>query len=444
LLDPVTFALILAGAIIVIGFLGNYLFERTGLPEMLFLIVLGMLVGPLTGLIDASSVMGFAPYLAALALVFILFDGGMTMNIYHVFSESPRAAVLAATGFASSATVTSLIMYFTVIPGESPLYSILFGTILGGSSSIIVMSLASRIKLSERSSTILSLESAINDILCIVLSLVIIEIIVFKGAVDLTTIAKSVASRFSIGAMLGIIVGIGWLSILRRIVKTTYSYMLTLGIALLSYAISEFLGGSGALCSLLFGIMLGNEKEIYGILRMKKPANHVVDAGLKRFESEMAFLLRAFFFVYMGLIATAINVQNVVIGITLAFSLLLIRFGAVRLATMRSELIQDRPIMSVLLTRGLASAVLATLPLQYADIAKYPDVGGTFQRLSPVYINTAVIVILATAIIATVGIPLLRWKTQKKQSQHIPETNESSEEKSSSRNRKTRHLTKED
>jgi cell volume regulation protein A len=413
LLDPVTFALILGGAIIVIGFLSNYLFERTGLPDMLFLIVLGMVVGPATGLVDATSVMSFAPYLAALALVFILFDGGMTMNIYRVFSESPRAAVLATAGFALSAIVAGLFMYLFVIPNVSPLYSLLFGTIVGGSSSIIVMSLASRIKLSERGSTILSLESAINDILCIVLSLVIIQIVVLKGTVDLTTIAKSLASRFSIGAMLGIVIGISWLSMLKRIVKASYSYMLTLGIALLAYALSEFLGGSGALCSLLFGIMLGNEKEIYGILRMKKPSNQVVDAGLKRFESEIAFLLRAFFFVYIGLIVTAPNLTTVVIGIALALTLLLIRIGVVHVATIRSELIQERAIMSALLTRGLASAVLATLPLQYADPVKYPDIGRIFQQLSPFYINITVVVILATAVITTVGIPLLRRKTKK-------------------------------
>jgi cell volume regulation protein A len=413
LLDPVTFALILGGAIIVIGFLSNYLFERTGLPDMLFLIVLGILVGPATGLVDATSVMSFAPYLAALALVFILFDGGMTMNIYRVFSESPRAAVLATAGFALSAIVAGLFMYLFVIPNVSPLYSLLFGTIVGGSSSIIVMSLASRIKLSERGSTILSLESGINDILCIVLSLVIIEIVVLKGTVDLTTIAKSLASRFSIGAMLGIVIGISWLSMLKRIVKASYSYMLTLGIALLAYALSEFLGGSGALCSLLFGIMLGNEKEIYGILRMKKPSNQVVDAGLKRFESEIAFLLRAFFFVYIGLIVTAPNLTAVVIGIALALTLLLIRIGVVHVATIRSELIQERAIMSALLTRGLASAVLATLPLQYADPVKYPDVGRIFQQLAPFYINITVVVILATAVITTVGIPLLRRKTKK-------------------------------
>jgi cell volume regulation protein A len=410
--DSVTLVLIIGGAIIVIGFLSNYLLERSGLPDMLFLVVLGIIVGPATGLVDASTVMGFAPYLAGLALVFILFDGGMTMNIYHVFSESPRAGVLATLGFAISAVATGLLVYFLVIPTVSPLYSALFGTIVGGSSSIIVMSLASRIKLSERGSTILRLESAINDILCIVLSLVIIEIIVLRSTVDVPTIARSLASRFSIGAMLGIVIGIGWLSMLKRIVRASYSYMLTLGIALLAYSLSEILGGSGALCSLLFGIMLGNEKEIYRILRMKKPQDAVVDAGLKRFESEIAFLLRAFFFVYIGLIVTMPSLMTFVVGIALALILLLIRFGVVSLATIKSKLTQERGIMSVLLTRGLASAVLATLTLQYADPIKYADVGIVFQQLSPLYINITVVVILATALIATVGIPLLRWKNK--------------------------------
>ena len=410
--DSVTLVLIIGGAIIIVGFLSNYLLERTGLPDMLFLVVLGIIVGPATGLIDASTVMGFAPYLAGLALVFILFDGGMTMNIYHVFSESPRAGVLATLGFAISAVATGLLVYFLVIPTVSPLYSALFGTIVGGSSSIIVMSLASRIRLSERGSTILRLESAINDILCIVLSLVIIEIIVLRSTVDVPTIARSLASRFSIGAMLGIVIGIGWLSMLKRIVRASYSYMLTLGIALLAYSLSEILGGSGALCSLLFGIMLGNEKEIYRILRMKKPQDAVVDAGLKRFESEIAFLLRAFFFVYIGLIVTMPGLMTFVAGIALALILLLIRFGVVSLTTIKSKLTQERGIMSVLLTRGLASAVLATLTLQYADPIKYPDVGTVFQQLSPLYINITVVVILATALIATVGIPLLRWKNK--------------------------------
>jgi len=406
-MDPVTLALILGGSIIVIGFLGNYIFERTGFPDIFLLIILGMLLGPVTGLVDVASIINLAPYLAALALVFILFNGGMMMNIYHVFSESPRAAILAVVGFTMSVIATTLFVKFIVLPPDVPLlYSVLFGTIFGGSSSIVVISLASR-KVSERCSTVLSLESAITDILCIVFSLVVIEIIL-KGAVNLATISQSVASRFSIGVVFGVIFGLVWLSVLKRIAKVSYAYMLTLAVVLLAYAFSEFLGGSGSLCCLLFGIMLGNEKEIYQILRMERPSNFVVDIGLKKFESEVAFLLRTFFLVYIGLIVTIGNITIVITGIILSLMLLLIRFGAVTLATIRSELTKERPIMSVMLTRGLATAVLATLPLQYADPSKYPGAGPIFQALSPLYINIAVLIILATVIIAVVGIPLIK------------------------------------
>lgn len=406
MLDPITIALILAGSIIIIGFLGNYVFERTSIPDMILLIILGIIIGPLSGLVDAASIMGLAPYLAALALVYILFDGGIAMNIYRVFAESPRAAILAVVGFGLSVIVTTLFMAFFIIPNVPIVYSILFGTILGGSSTAVVISLASKINVSEKCSTIISLESAITDIFCIVFSLVAIEV-ALKGTVDITTIGQSVASRFSTGIVIGLIFGLVWLNILKRIVKVSYVYILTLAVVLLAYAISELLGGSGSLCSLLFGIVLGNEKEIYRIFKMEKPEVTVIDSGLKRFESEVAFLLRTFFFVYIGLIFTVSEFTMIIIGTVLSFILLLARVISVEVATIRSaELCDERPIMNVLLTRGLASAVLATLPLQYASENTF------FKELYPLYINITVVVILATAIIATVGIPLLKRKAK--------------------------------
>jgi cell volume regulation protein A len=169
--------------------------------------------------------------------------------------------------------------------------------------------------------------------------------------------------------------------------------------------------------------MLGNEKEIYKILRVERPANMAVDEGLRRFESEIAFLLRTFFFVYIGLIVTIGDVKILMVGIILSLILLMARFGAVSLATIRSTLTEEKAMMTVMLTRGLAAAVLATLPLQYAaeyaaDPTKYPEAGPIFQTLAPYYINLAVIVILATAVIATVGVPILRYRA-KKQSSHF-------------------------
>jgi cell volume regulation protein A len=387
--EYVTLALIVSALIILIGFLGNYLFERTGLPDMLFLIILGIIFGPVLRVFDPSVITGMAPYIAALALVFILFDGGMRMNIYQVFSNSPRAVLLAVLGFLLSTLVVALFM--VLLFGVPLPYGFLFGSIYGGSSSIAVVSLAAKIKVSEKCSTTLILESAITDILCIVVSLTIIGIIV-TGQADYVVVGTEIASKFLVGAIVGVIFGMAWLILLKKVVAMPYSYMLTLAVVLLAYAASENLGGSGALSSLLLGLTLGNERQIFKAFQREITTDVAVDAGFKRFESEIAFLIRTFFFVFLGIIATISDIGFLLIGVILSLLLLLVRFGAVWVATIRSELRNEHPIMAVVLTRGLAAAVLATLPIQYG------------LQYSDVFINLAVVIIVSTAIIATVGV----------------------------------------
>ena len=416
-MDPLILSLLMGSIIIVVGFICNYIFEKTGFPDMLLLIVLGIILGPLIRLIEPTftreSLMGLAPYLAALAIIFILFDGGMKMNIYQIFSESPRAVLLATLGFTLSTLTITLLMMFAA--GFPPRYALLFGTINGGSSSIAVISLAQKIKISEKTSTILSLESAMTDVLCIVVSLAVLEVIAGGNSANYADVGKMIASRFSVGAVLGVLFGVAWLAVLRKAIKLPYAYMLTVGMLLFSYALSEELGGSGALTCLLFGIVLGNEKEINRILKRERPSFITVDEGLKRFEAEIAFLIRSFFFVFLGLIAILPNPKGatnwnifVPYGVIVSLLLLLVRYLAVTVATVKSEVRVEKTIMWVVFARGLAAAVLSTFPSQpkYRDrfnLSELPDAPNW-------YINIALIVILVTALICTLGIFLISRK----------------------------------
>ncbi len=128
--EIVTLALITASVIIVIGFLGNYLFKKTGIPDMLFLMALGILFGPILGVFDSASVMNLAPYIAALSLVIILFDGGLSMGISEVFSESLRATLLSIIGFVFALVTVTLFVHYVM--GLPLLYAILFGAIYVG------------------------------------------------------------------------------------------------------------------------------------------------------------------------------------------------------------------------------------------------------------------------------------------------------------------------
>jgi cell volume regulation protein A len=367
---------------------------------MLFLILLGIVVGPVLGIFNSDQISSLAPYISALALSFILMDGGISMNIRQAISTGPRAILLAILGFTLSTLVVAgfMIAFYQV----SILYGLLFGSIFGGSSSIVVISLAQKIKITEKCSLTLILESAVTDILCIVISLAFISALV-TGQADVGVVAGGIALKFLIGAGIGLVAGVIWLFVLRGIRSLSFSYMLTLAIVLLAYASSESLGGSGALSALLFGLILGNETDIFRLFRQKiyLSASKYVDQGLKRFESEIAFFIRTFFFVFLGLIFTVKDVSLVFLGVIFSLILLLVRFGAVYVATFRCDLEKERSIMSVILTRGLAAAVLATLPAQYG------------LQYAPVFVNLAVVIIISTAIIATVGAILLSRQAQK-------------------------------
>jgi len=396
--EIVTLALITASVIIVIGFLGNYLFKKTGIPDMLFLMALGIFFGPILGVFNSASVMNLAPYIAALSLVIILFDGGLSMGISEVFSESLRATLLSIIGFVFALVTVTLFVHYVM--GLPLLYALLFGAIYGGGgSSVAVLSLVRRVKISGRCETVLSLESVIDDVLCVVSSLVIIQILT-TGNADSAIIVREIAGQFSIGAVIGVISGVIWLSVLRKVAKETYAYMLTLAVVFFGYSVSEYLGGNGALSSLLFGIVLGNERDILRVLKREKVGNVIVDAGLRRFEEEIAFLIRSFFFVYLGLIAIAIDINSLFWGVIISFILLFIRYGAVRLATIRNPLSKERSIMTPVLTRGLVAAILATIPMQYNLL--YADM----------YLNITLVVIISTAIFCTVGVLAVSRKSK--------------------------------
>jgi cell volume regulation protein A len=264
-----------------------------------------------------------------------------------------------------------------------------------------VISLASKIKLSDKGCTILILESAITDILCIVVSLSILDVIV-TGQANIASIGSGIAGKLIIGLIVGFVTGFAWLLALRRVASLPFSYILTLGVVLLGYAASEIIGGSGALSALVFGLILGNERELFKVFRQIRPVEEkltlVVSKGLKRFHGEIAFLIRTFFFVFLGIIFSLSSSIIVLAGVVLCFILLATRFGAVWLTTLKSSLEKERPIMTFVLARGLAAAVLATLPAQY-DLP-YADL----------FVNLAVIIIVTTAIMATVGVLAISHK----------------------------------
>ncbi len=386
------------GFIIVIGFLANLIFKRTKIPDVLLLMVLGLLLGPVLGLVDVSLFMQYSSYFAAVALMVILFEGGLHTDFHMLIRQSPRSFTLAIGCILLSMFAVAPIMQRAF--GWPPLYGLLLGAMIGGSSSPIVLSITPGLTISKEPKTILNTESTLSDAMCIVIAIVLIEMIAL-GNYPLELAANRIVSSFSIGAVIGSIAGILWLLVLKRIKGKPFEYMVTLAVLMLVYAAIEKLMGSGAIGALAFGIVLGNSKVFSKLIGSRNKI--VVDAVVKKFNLEISFLVRTFFFVYIGLLATINDYMLVSVGIAIAVALLFIRALVVRISAAMSEITtREKWIMTAMMPRGLAAAVLSQFPLYYG------------LRYASSFNDIIFVVIITSIVISSLAFFTIKMRTSRK------------------------------
>ena len=137
--------LLTAGVVILLGVAGEAFFKKTGIPDIVFLMAFGVLIGPIFGIIGPEAVIQIVPYFAALALIIIMFDGGLNLDIKHVFKMAHFSATLAIFGFILSVGIVAIAAMYAL--SWPVLDSILLGSIVGGSSSVIVFGLVRNVKI---------------------------------------------------------------------------------------------------------------------------------------------------------------------------------------------------------------------------------------------------------------------------------------------------------
>ena len=383
----------LAGTFILIGYVSDYIFRRFGIPDIIILLAIGILIGPAFGVVQRADIIEFAPMLSALVITILLFNGGQNMTYERIIRGSGRAIILACISF-----VLTMIAVTLITPpmfGLDPRMGLLLGAILGGMSAAIAVPLANRVNANQKTTTLLSLESAYTDVIVVMVVLAIIQILTIQSNPDvLGFAARGMANGFLIGAAIGIVAGLAWMKAMTAM-KTAYEDIITLAIAFAIYGVTEYLGGSGPVAALAFGITFGNASRLFRSLKTELP--HVKDTDIevsaKKFHSQIAFMVRAIFFVFLGLIVTISSIGIVIAGIVVALMLFFPRIGASWISTHKDqELRKDVWLLSFMLPRGLAAGVACILPLLYS------------MEHSSIFVDITFVVIVATIAITAIGI----------------------------------------
>jgi len=361
--------LLAASVVIILGVLGEAFFKKTGIPDILLLMVLGIIIGPVLGIIQPEAVLEIVPYFAAVALIIIMFDGGLNLHIGKVLKTAHFAIILVIVGFALSVGIVAGLAHYGL--GWEWIDSILLGTIVGGSSSIIVFGLVQKIRISDDAKSMLSFESALTDIFAVIIAFVLFEA-ALSGEFSLDLLGITIGKAVLVGLVLGFGVGIPWMFVISKLKNAQHSYMLTIGMVFLLFFLATSFGESGALTALVFGLMLGKKTYFSRLLKVKFPED-TIDNSL---HNQVTFLVRAFFFVFVGLLASFAQLEYVIFGVVAAIGIYIGRIIITKSVLVRGFSKLDKKVTSVMIPRGLAAAVLATFPLSMGlpNAEAYPQI----------------------------------------------------------------------
>ena len=386
-MDP-TPILFIGAIILFIGFFGEVIFKRTRIPDVVWLLLLGVALSFLLGTVEKALVKEWAAFFGTIALIVILFSSGLTLNLKAVVRSVPRALVLSLVASLFSAAAVAAAAYLF---GWPLLHSLLLGIAVGGTSSAIAPALRT-LKLSEQLSSLVVLESTINDVYTLVFGMAVVQMLsqdlVSNSAIQVIT------SAFGVGLLVGLVSGVAWLYALARLETERKSYVVTLAALFFIYVLAEFMKGNGALAVLMFGLVLGNREALKSILNLPKTMLAAPEA--KFFFSEMEFFIKTFFFVYLGLLLQFDRLDLVAYGLAISALLFIVRKAAVEFSLLKSEFTpREKTYITLFGARGLTAAVLIQLPVSvlgpgtasYALLGDLATIG-----LSVIFFSTLIMV----------------------------------------------------
>ena len=353
-------AIIGLASLFFIGHFLQWIFVKTKIPDLLMLIIAGFLIGP-SGLniISHQHLGQVGTVLATVTLIIILYEGGLHLNASSLLKSSLPALLLSFLSFVLIAGLTTIILtpFFTFST------SLLIGLGIGSTSSAIVFPMIKPLALKEETKTLLSLESAFTDVLAIIAFLAVLESLLSKNY-NTSTFILGFGTTPVISIALGVGSAILWAFFRKILLKLFDMPFATEAWSLLTYGCIEIFDLNGPIGILAFGFALANLNLLpssLGMLLNLKPVTEDEMSLLK----EISFLLKTFFFLYLGMLFQFSSINILLLGCLLTALILATRYVAVRTVfSAKKYSYFDALVAMGMGPRGLACAVLATLPLQ--------------------------------------------------------------------------------
>lgn len=379
------YIIFIAGALLTMAIFASKLSSYIGTPILLLFLAIGMLTGEEGLFINiVYNDYGSAFFIANVMLALILLDGGLRTRLNTFRSVATESTLLATLGVAITAFITGGAAFLVFNLGF--VESLLVGAIVGSTDAAAVFSLLQNgdYSLKERISSTLQIESATNDPMAILLTIVLIQVLSghVSGAADITVFF---VMQFGLGIILGVVFGLFIRFVIGTINIGSGLYaLLTIGLGLVGFSITQALGGSGFLAIFIIGVLVGNQTT--------RSITYILPVG-----EGITWLAQISLFLILGLLVTPSNMVHYAMpAVVVALVLTVIaRPVAVFLCIrpfFRRYSNYDLLFISMVGLRGSVPIVLAIYPVMYGI------------ENAQLYFNAAFIVVLFSLVVQGVGI----------------------------------------
>ena len=326
--------------------------QRIRLPALVIFIGVGMAIGS-----DGLGLIAFddfelAQEIGIIALVLILFEGGLTTGFSAIRPVLGPSLSLATVGTVLTAAVTGGLAILLL--DVSTLEGFLLGAVIASTDAAAVFSVLRGSTLRRRVAMTLEGEAGFNDPVAVILVIGLIELIQGPDA-GVWTMVELLVVELAVGAAIGLLIGRAgeWFMERLNFPSAGLYPVASVAIAAIAFGGASVLGGSGFLAVYLAGLSLASPKD---------PALRTIET----FHSGLAWLAQAGMFLVLGLLVFPeqlidVAFEGIVIGLLIVF---LARPIATWIATVGFGFTPpERLMLGWAGLRGAIPIVLATFPI---------------------------------------------------------------------------------
>ncbi len=349
------FELVLCSIVLLLSVASSKLLGRLGIPSLLIFLLLGMLFGS-DGLVGIHfSNFELTKNICSIGLIFIMFYGGFGTSWKTAKPVAVQSVLMSTLGVIITAGLTGMFCYFLF--GVKLFEALLLGSVIASTDAAAVFAILRSRKLNLKGglAPLLEIESGSNDPVSYMLTIVFVTLINHSEV----HIPLMIAKQISFGLVIGIILGILSAFVLKKVTfeVSGIDTILVFGVAILSYSLSEILGGNGYLSVYLSGIILGNSK-----ITNKK--------GLVNFFDGVSWLMQIILFFTLGLVSfpsSLIDVMSYAIPIAIFLIIVARPIATFSILSWFKIPLKQQVFVSLVGLRGAASMVFAIFAATSSD-----------------------------------------------------------------------------